>query len=55
MDELYTFNSQQFQAISKRPSSTDNPPNIRKKIITSKFYKKQSFLSRASTQDENKP
>ncbi len=60
MEELYTFSSQQFQAIDRRPSSTDNPPSIRKRIITSKFGKKSSIESQASTKEdatcnENKP
>ena len=49
MEGLYTFSSQQLQDIIKRPSSTDYPPNIRKRIITSTFSKKQSLLSQAST------
>jgi hypothetical protein len=52
MEGLYTFNSQQLQEITKRPSSTDNPPNIRKRIITSTFSKKQSLLSQASTRED---
>lgn len=52
MEGLYTFNSQQLQELIKRPSSTDNPPNIRKRIITSNFSKKQSLLSQASTRED---
>jgi hypothetical protein len=52
MEGLYTFSSQQLQDIIKRPSSTDNPPNIRKRIITSTFSKKQSLLSQASTRED---
>jgi hypothetical protein len=51
MEGLYTFNSQQLQHLIKRPSSTDNPPNIRKRIITTMFYKKPSLLSQASTRE----
>lgn len=52
MEGLYTFSSQQLQDIIKRPSSTDNPPNIRKRIITSTFSKKPSLLSQASTHED---
>lgn len=52
MNELYTFNSQQFQAVENRPVSTDNVPNLRKRIISTKFSPKPSELSRASTREE---
>lgn len=52
MNELYTFNSQQFQAAENRPASTDNPPNLRKRIISTKFSPKPSESSRASTREE---
>lgn len=52
MNELYTFNSQQFQAVENRPASTDNPPNLRKRLISNKFSPKPSEISRASTREE---
>lgn len=52
MNELYTFNSQQFQAVENRPVSTDNPPNLRKRLISTKLSPKPSELSRASTREE---
>ena len=44
MNELFTFNTHQFQALVRKPSSTDNPPNIRKRIIKSIISKRLSQL-----------
>ena len=45
MNELFTFNTQQLEASMRRPSSTDNPPNIRKRIITSIISKRLLQMS----------
>jgi hypothetical protein len=55
MEGLFTFSSEQLKEIIKRPSSTDYPPNIRKRIISTNFTKKQSLLSEASTHEDILP